>query len=125
MAGSETIGFRADEGLESEIDEFRDRYGYENRSEAVKALVETGLREAKSPILTRWRESALQGAWYIVLTAICFTVLAASPGVLELGIGLQIAAVLLAIAAALVAAIELARVARGSSELSGMAGGWF
>lgn len=116
-AEDKTIGFRADKDLQERIQSYRERYGHDNQSEAVEELAEIGLREAKSPILYRLKDRVIEGAWYLALLGLVAVVAGHLTDVLAPADSILLAAVLLAVAAGLIAGLELLRVVNGQSEV--------
>ena len=116
MSGSDTMAIYDTDDLEDRVDEFVEVGGYESKNKALKDLVRTGLRENQSPILTRWRERAIEWAGLLAL----FGIVAVASGFvtpLALSWGLQMAGVLVVFSASLVGIVEVIRVATGQSAL--------
>lgn len=116
--GGKTIGFRADEELQADVESHRARHGYDTTSKATKDLVRVGLRESNAPILSRLRESTIQSAYYLAVTAITLVIIGLGSPVLEQVNAMKIAAVLLAFGGGLVALAEVGRMVTGQNELS-------
>jgi len=116
-ADRQTLSFKADDTVQDRVDEFADREDYDYTSEALEQLVRVGLRETRSPILYRLKEEIINWAGWLGLTAIVAVVAGITTPVLAVTHGLMIATVLVAVAIALLALVELLRVLRGESEL--------
>lgn len=116
-AEDKVITFRAGQDLQDGIQSYEERYGYESRSEAVQELAQIGLREAKNPILYRLKDRVIEGSWYLALLSVVVVVAGHLTTVLSPGNSIMLAAVLLAVAAALIACLELLRTINGQSEL--------
>lgn len=116
MANGDTLALRNKE-LADRVDSYQDEMGYEHRSDALDDLIRKGLRESRSPILSRWRDQVVDWAGLLVMTGAIF--LAAGfvfPQIHPMTGGLM-ALVLAFMALAMLGIVETARLLRGSNEL--------
>lgn len=121
---SRTVGFNADPEFADEIERYQDRRGHEYQSDAVEELVQIGLQEARSPILFRLKDRAIEGAWYLSLVGIVVIVTGFLTTALSPGNAIQIAAVLVSVGAALIAGTELVRAVGGHTHLASLKPLW-
>lgn len=119
-----TVSFKADTEFADEIEAYQNRKGYEYQSDAAKELVEIGLQEARAPILYRLKDRAIEGAWYLSLVGVVAVVTGFLTTALSPVHGIQIAAVLVSIGAALIAGTELVRTVGGHSHLANLTSPW-
>lgn len=114
-AQSDTITVKNRE-LREQVDKFKERGGYEYRTEAAEDLLIVGLRESQSPILSRWREQTIEWAGHLALFAIIFL----AGGIvtpIAFGWAALMSLTLLAMAVGLVGLVAFGRLMRGQSEL--------
>lgn len=117
MGGNDRLYFRADDDLRDRVGRHQAKFGLDNQSEATRHLVEIGLRESKTPVLYRLKDQSIEWAGYLGLAAMVVVAAGFTTTVLTPVHSLQVALVLIAMALGLVAIVELARTARGQSEL--------
>lgn len=111
------LGFRADEDLASDVDEYQDSRGIDEESKALEELVRVGLRERQGPIRSTWRERVHD--WSGLLAILAMVVLAAgvvAPAHFEPAV--QLSAVMLMLALAMLGVLEFARTVSGQSWLA-------
>jgi hypothetical protein len=119
MSGK-SLGFRADEATKDAIDDFKDRHGYDNRSDAIIDLVKTGLREQKTPLLYNLGETAISAAQYLMIAALVVIVIGASPAGFGTAHGMWIGAALVCVAAFILAIVELLKAINGQSAIGSL-----
>lgn len=117
MSQSTSVACRVDEETETRIEQFRQKRGLEKTSDAVKELVQTGLREQKIPVLYDWQKHAIQAAHYLMVAALVFAVIGISPAGFNWVASVWIGGALILVGLALIAAVELARTIRASNTL--------
>jgi hypothetical protein len=116
MADSEYVNVRNEE-LREEVEEYKDRAGYEQLSTAAEDLLRTGLRETQSPLLSRFRERAIVIGELLSVFALIFLVAGVLYKPYPFAESLIMAIVLVSLAVAIPGSVELARVIRGQNEL--------
>lgn len=109
-----------DEDLHEQVEGYRQRRGFEHRSDAVKELLRVGLRERQSPVLSRFRERAIVIGEFLATFALVFLAGGVITSAYPIWQGLLMAIVLVLFAVAIPGAVELARVLNGQSELGQM-----
>lgn len=114
---------RVEEETAEGVGEYQDEIGADDRSDAHREILEVGLREVQGPVSHQFREMALNAAYYLSLVALVIVVLGTLPGTIGYARSLRVGLVLVCVAVAPVALIEVARALAGQSELSGVFGG--
>jgi len=117
MAQSELLGVRANEELREQVDEFEEAYGFENRSEAVRALIDVGLREQQSPILWRFKDRVVEWINLLSISAVVMFAIGATTDIYGFGQGIAAAFVMLMLACVLLGGYEMARSVAGMNEI--------
>lgn len=117
MAQSEKLQCRADETLSDRVGRFQERHGLEHRTDAVKRLVEVGLREQRAPLVYRAKDRVVEWVSLLSISAVVVFALGAATGILGFAAGIRAAMLLLTLAAVLLALFETARVAWGMNEV--------
>jgi hypothetical protein len=105
--------FRADEDLRDQIEDYEARGGHEDRSSAIRELLETGLRESQSPILCRFKDQIIDYVGNLGIMAVIVLLTAFTTPVLSAGAGAKLAIALVVTAGVLLAVLELSRVVAG------------
>ena len=124
MSQSTSVACRVNEETEDRIERFQQKRGFEKRSDAVKELIKTGLREQKIPVLYQWQTNAIQASHYLMVAAIVVAVIGASPAAFDWVAGAWMGGALVLVGLALVAVVETARTLRASNALGdGIRGG--
>lgn len=116
-ADRHSLGFKASSDLNQRVEDFREREGYDYKSEALEELTRIGLREARSPILYRAKEEFINWAGWMGATAIVVVILGLTTDIMAPGHGLLVAAIMSVVAFALVASAEIMRALQGQSEI--------
>lgn len=114
----QTIGFRADEDLRSQVEAYKEANGFDEKSDAVRELMEVGLREAQGPLLYRAKEYSIDAAYHLVLLAVVIMVSGLTTELLPPAGALQIGIVLIVVAVCFVAIVEFARTLTGRNEIA-------
>jgi hypothetical protein len=117
MATDGQLKFRADENLRGRVSSYVDEYGHDNRSEALRELVEVGLREQRSPILWRAKNRVVEWVNLMALAAVLVFALGTTTSLLSFVDGVIAALYILLLATALLASYEVARAAAGANGL--------
>lgn len=112
-----TVNCRVGDDLEAAIDEFEAREGHDNRSDAVREMLRVAARETRWPLLYRIKcqvpnYAGLLGLFSMMVLASGWITPAVTPSH-----AMALAFVLAVMALAMVATVELARLATGQSEL--------
>jgi len=103
--------------LAERVESYRERAGYDHRTEAVEDLLRAGLRETQSPLLTRLREQAIQIGHLLGVFALIFLAAGVLYQPFPFGQSLFMAIVLAGCAVAIPGAVEVARLVNGQNEL--------
>lgn len=119
-SGNKTIGFNADESVREAVETYRERHGHGTRADALEELVEIGLNEARSPIMYRMKDLAIEASVYLFLGAVVATTIGFTTTALAPSSGLQVAAAFLAASGGVLGAAELARTVGGHGELGSL-----
>lgn len=115
---------RVDEETEARIEQFKEKRGLEKRSDAVKELIKTGLREQKIPVLYDWQRNAIQASHYLMVAAIVVAVIGVTPAAFNWTTGAWAGGALVMVGLTIIAVVEAARTVRGTNELGeGIRGG--
>lgn len=117
MSQEDRLYFRAGNGLAERVDRFQSLHGFESRSEAVRRLVETGLREHRSPILSRFKDEIVNWSGLLTISAIIVAIVGSTTGLLRSREAWVLCLSLFATAVALLATLEIARGIKGMNEL--------
>lgn len=121
----QTLTCSCDEQLAERVDEYADRAGYEHRSPALQELIRTGLRETRAPLLTRFREQAINYANFMAIFALVFLAGGIVTKEIAFTTGLRMSLVLVLGAIGIVAFLEVIRLFNGQSELGETVHRWF
>lgn len=106
-----------------QLEALQEARGYDDRSDAVKDVLRSGLREERGPLPGRVKALALDGAYHLTLVAVTVIVIGFATALLSPGHATAIALVMEIVALAPVAAVETLRTMSGQSELSAVFGG--
>jgi hypothetical protein len=108
MGSSNWFQFQTDDAQAAEIERYAEQECDENTSEAIRQLTREGLQQKTSP-LTRWRSEVRMAVTHLLLVAIAITVIGTGTPAIQSVFAMQVAAMLLAIAASVLTVVELAR----------------
>lgn len=117
MAQSDRLYFRADDDLEEQVEDYQERYGFGNRSEATRNLVEVGLREQQSPIVWRFKDRVVEWINLLSISAVVVFLIGATTSIYRVEEGIIAAFAMLTMASVLLAGFEFARVIAGMNEV--------
>lgn len=121
MSGRGPLSFRPDEDLAERIENYTDRYNFENRGKALEHLVEAGLQQHSTPLLDDWQDHAIQSAHYLMVAAVVAVVFGMA-GVVTIDTGVVIGGILILTGVSLLSVVELARTAAGVGRLQAVFG---
>lgn len=113
MSGRGPLSFKPDKDLAERIDNYTERYNFDTQSDALRSLVESGLREHKTPLLDGWQDHAIQSAHYLMVAAVVAVVFGLSPAVMDASTGMWIGGILVLTGVSALSVVELARAATG------------
>lgn len=108
MGSSDWFQFQTNDAQAAEIERFAEQECDGNVSEALRQLTREGLQQQTSP-LTRWRSEVRMAVTHLLLVAIAVTVIGTGTPAIRPVFAIQVAAMLVAIAASVLAVVELAR----------------
>jgi len=117
MATADKITIRADDDFTERVEHYRERAGKESRTEAIKDLVEVGLREQSNPLLYRLKDRVLEWVNLLAMTAIVMFVVGVTTDIITATNGVIGAFFALFLASGLLAAYELVRAVGGMNEM--------
>ena len=117
MAAGTPKSARFNERDEQRIQEFRDRFGLKDESQAIKEMVRTAHRETRSPLLYRIKARGADAAFYMALGAIVSIVIGVSTPAFTAVVGTQIAVIFMAVGLGTLGGIEFLRTLNGQTDL--------
>lgn len=115
--GRTSLSARVDDDVRERVDAYRESQGYNDRSEAVRDILDAGLREMEGPVSEHVRDMAFDAAYHLTLIAVVVVVLGFWPGVIGAVNAVMIALVVMTVAMAPVAALEVVRAIAGQSKV--------
>jgi len=116
--GKQTVGARVEEDIVDGLKTVQEAEGHTDRSDAVRDVLRTGIREKRGPVSQHWRDFALSAAYQLSLLATVLVVLGFATQMLTPWRATAIAMVMVTIALVPVATVELVRILRGQSEMA-------
>ena len=117
MATADKITIRADEEFRERVERYEERAGKASRTDAIKELVDVGLREQERPLLYRAKDRVVEWVHLLSIIGVALFVLGVTTDLVTATDGLIAAVFSLGLAAALLAGYELARALAGSNEV--------
>jgi len=115
----QTVGARVEEDIVEGLNAVQDDEGHSDRSDAVRDVLRTGIREKRGPVSQRWRDMSMSAAFHLTLLAVLLVVIGFGTQMLTPGRATAIAMVTVTVAIAPIAALELWRLVAGQAELDG------
>lgn len=115
MATGDPVGFRAGPALQDAIEDYGDRRGLD-KSDALRELVEVGLREQRHPWLWRFKDRVIEWVNLLSISAVLVLALGLTTRLVTWIDGVIAAFFMLALATCLLGGFEVARVLSGSNE---------
>jgi len=112
---TKTVGFNADSAMRREITAYQDEHSHDNRSDAVKELVEVGLREQSNPILYRMKDRVIDWASILTIAAVIVVVAGGTTGTIPMGDAIPFAMGMFLTGVALLAGYEVLRLLWGTN----------
>lgn len=107
MSGSDRLWFRANESFCEWVADYAEQEHDGNESEALRTLVERGLEAEASPV-SRWRGATRNACAQLVFVAITVVVVGYGTEAIRPIPAVQVAALLIALSASVLAGLELA-----------------
>lgn len=117
MATADKIGFRASDEFQQRVEDYADSHGHENRTDALKELVDVGLREQQSPMLYRAKDRVAEWVNLLSFAAVLMFVISATTRIVAVTDGIIASFFMLALACVLLAGFELLRTFDGANGL--------
>lgn len=114
---TETVSFSATEDLHGRIEAYQDDGDFDNRSNAIRDLIETGLREQSSPILWRAKDRVVDWASILAIAAIVVFISGATTSALPFTSALKFSFSLFVVAVLMLAGFETARMLAGTNSM--------
>lgn len=111
--GTEPVRIESD--VKERIEEVHD--GDETMSETASRITRVGLREVQGPVSQHVRDMAFDAAYHLTLLAVVLVVLGFWPGIIGAASAVAIALVVMTVAMAPVAGLEVVRAVGGQSEM--------
>lgn len=118
MAGTNRLNARIDDEREEKLDSIGRSCNCENRTEAVETAIDIAHREAKNPIVHRWRDQVIDWCGNLGVFAVFSILLGFATPTLSPANGAVMAVGFAATAVCLLGLLELTRLVSGQSELS-------
>ena len=117
MAQSTKLQCRGDDTLGERVSRFQDQHGFEHQSDAVKRLIEVGLREQRNPIVWRFKDRVVEWVNLLSIAAVMVFALGAGTNIFTFVAGIRAAILMLMLAAVLLAIFETARLIAGMNHV--------
>lgn len=119
MASKDVLSARAGADRHEKVEEWMDEYGRDDKSEALKEMIDVAHREAHSPVVARVRERAVDTAWYLSLVAAVTIIAGWSTTVMTPTHGVRVGVMIAVLGYFPLATVELFKIVRGESVLTG------
>lgn len=113
----QTVGARVEEDIVDGLEAVESQEGYEDRSDAVRDVLRTGIREKRGPVAQNWRDIAHSAAYHLTLVAVLLVVVGFGTSMLTPARATALALVTITVAIAPIAALELWRLVSGQAAL--------
>jgi len=111
-----TISASVRQEIHNRVEDYQERNSQENKSDAVKDLIETGLRENSNPVITRWFERVVEGVGFVLLVAL-LSLMAGFAGIISAMNAALYAVLCLFVAMGLLSWVYFVRVLSGQTSM--------
>lgn len=125
MATRDTLSAKVDSDTKREVNRYKEQRGHEHRSDAVRELVQIGLRESTNPLVFRMKDRVVDWVSLLGIAAVIVFIAGATTNVIHVVDATKLSIALVSSAVVLLAVFELLRVATGSNEIGSVVRGLF
>lgn len=120
----QTVSFRAGKQTRDRITAYMESKGYDQQSDAVKELVDVGLREQRSPLVYRMKDRVVDWASWLLMMAVMVLIAGATTAAVPLPGAYKFSVATASVAVGMLGVYELVRFVGGMNEIGAGIRAW-